>query len=94
MTYSCPKCNLTDHIIITATIEVTLEQTQEGDVETEPIDNEHEWDYDSRARCGECGYRGKLSEFKQEDKVRLDLDALSDDDYEDLRRNDCLGLND
>jgi hypothetical protein len=54
--YACPSCCNTDPLIIAAVVWVRLIQTNEGQIETEPLDNDHEWDAMSKMKCGFCGY--------------------------------------
>ena len=58
---TCPKCGNADQIDVAATVWVRL--TMDGSDADEPMRGDHEYDDDSEAACGNCGYEGKLSTF-------------------------------
>ena len=69
----CPKCGQEDRFRITALI--TCHVTDDG---SEPV-GDHVWDADSSTRCPECGFNGKLKDFRKPPELPPDPENLNDD---------------
>jgi hypothetical protein len=62
---ACPRCGSDKQIDIAATVWVRL--CDDGTDANEPGDGGHEWDPDSDARCGKCGYSGTVEDFARKE---------------------------
>src|SRR5690242_411389 len=65
----CPKCGQEDRFKITAIILCIV-----TDAGSEPV-GDHEWAPDSPTHCGECGFSGKLKDFRKKPKLPPDPDG-------------------
>jgi len=96
----CPKCGKDDHLAVVASMWVRLlpDGTDPG-ADGLP-DYDHEWGEDSTMTCTHCDHSGEAKDFELDENAETpegicpDLDEISDEDHEDLRRHDALGLND
>jgi hypothetical protein len=70
---SCPNCVQEDRFRIAAVISCLV--TDGG---SEPV-GDHEWDGDSATHCPECGFNGKLKDFRKIPPLLPDPDGQNDD---------------
>jgi hypothetical protein len=69
----CPNCHQEERFHVVALISCLV--TDNG---SEPV-GDHEWDDDSSSHCPECGFRGKLADFRKPSALPPDPDNLNDD---------------
>ncbi|MBS0207756.1 MAG: hypothetical protein JSS27_02270 [Planctomycetes bacterium] len=68
----CPQCAQEDRFKITALISCLV--TDDG---SEPT-GDHEWDDDSSTHCPDCGFDGKLRNFRTRSHLPPDPDGMND----------------
>lgn len=65
MSYVCPICTSKDLGVCVLT-SAKLIQDPDGNIQTETVDDSHEWDHSHSMWCNECGYRGGGNSFWKE----------------------------
>jgi hypothetical protein len=64
----CPKCQKNTNLTIDALVTVELSFDADGELEgSEPVDANHEWEDASTARCGACGWAGRVADLHAAD---------------------------
>lgn len=71
--YRCPDCGQDDRLLITGSAEFSV---TDGGSEAH---GDHAWGDDNPARCPQCGYDGKLGDFRIPDGLPPDPEGMNDD---------------
>lgn len=64
MKWRCPECGNEKNLLISGRVWLVLTQ-DEDNYETEPVDQDHDWDGDSFMQCSKCGHYAESRMFEE-----------------------------